>query len=155
MPEYRRSLKKYNSMKLKKILLAGILAFYSFVSITLTSCDGDDDNSPTVENNANNNFRVKANTFVEELNKDADFDVELVKDLALETNFIVIYDPLTDSYDAFNIDNYDPDNSQVQTAADYYYANSARSFFDLDIVSGNGVGDSGSVFQDRSSQIQF
>lgn len=70
--------------------------------------------------------------FVEQLNTDPDFSVTLVVSCSDQAGFVVIYDPLTDSYDAINIDNYDP-ASTVQTAADYYYANSARSFFDLDV----------------------
>ncbi|MFT6632420.1 MAG: hypothetical protein ACJAS4_002383 [Bacteriovoracaceae bacterium] len=72
--------------------------------------------------------------FVSSLNLDADFDVTLVKDNTLEVDYIVIYDPYTDSYDAVNLSGYDPD---LDIAADYYYNNSAASFFDLNIVPGH------------------
>lgn len=74
--------------------------------------------------------------FVEALNSDADFNVTLVMPCSDQSGFVVIYDPLTDSYDAINLDMYNPDSSS-QTAADYYYANSARGFFDLEALPGN------------------
>ena len=75
-----------------------------------------------------------AQMFVENLNLDADFDVTLVKDNTLELDYIVIYDPYTDSYDAINIGGYDPD---YDNASDYYFDNSGASFFDLDVVPGH------------------
>jgi hypothetical protein len=75
-----------------------------------------------------------AEKFVQQLNLDSEFEVELVKKSTLEENFVVIYDPYTDSYDALNIDSYNPN---FNNASDYYYANSARGFFDLDIIHGH------------------
>ncbi len=77
------------------------------------------------------NHNELAAAFVQNLNLDASFDVSLVKKSTLEENFIVIYDPYTDSYDAINIDNYDPATSN---ATDYYNNNAARGFFDLDVI---------------------
>ena len=74
-----------------------------------------------------------AQIFVDSLNLDADFDVTLVKDNTLEVDYAVIYDPYTDSYDALNLGGYDPD---YDNAADYYYDNSAASFFNLTVVPG-------------------
>lgn len=95
---------------------------------TLIACNGG--NGDGHGGDSHNELAVK---FVQELNLDADFNVTLAKKSTLQSNFIVIYDPLTDSYDAINIDNFVP-GSTTSTASDYYYNNSARSFFDLDVI---------------------
>jgi len=68
---------------------------------------------------------------VSNLNLDAEFNVTLAKASTLEKNFIVIYDPYTDSYDAININNYDP---AINNANEYYFNNSGNGFFDLDVI---------------------
>lgn len=75
-----------------------------------------------------------ASKFVSELNLDPDFDVTLVKSSTLQADYIVIYDPYTDSYDSINIDLYNP---AYDNAADYYYNNSDVSFYDLDVIPGH------------------
>ncbi len=108
---------------MKKLLLTG------FLMVTLVGCFGGNGNgAPGYTHNE------LAEAFVQNLNLDQDFDVTLVKKSTLEANFIVIYDPYTDSYDAINIDNYDP---AINNAADYYYDNSARYFYDLDVIPGH------------------
>lgn len=100
----------------------------------------------------------QAQEFVSSLNDSPDFNVSLLNLDSLQTSaggsFVIIYDPLTDSNDAINIDQYDP-NSLNQTAAEYYFAESARSFFDLedvgigryrDVMSGILFGDSSFIF---------
>lgn len=72
-----------------------------------------------------------AQVFVQELNLDVDFDVDLVKDSTLQTDFIVIYDPFLDSYDAIDIQTYNP---AIDNAADFYFDNSALNYFDLGII---------------------
>ncbi|MBT4791770.1 MAG: hypothetical protein HON90_09380 [Halobacteriovoraceae bacterium] len=72
-----------------------------------------------------------AKEFVKNLNLDNEFNVSLVRKDTDQSNYIVVYDPLTQSYDAINIDNYDPANSN---ANEYYYDNIGKAFFDLDII---------------------
>lgn len=99
------------------------------------------------------NHCSNSTVFVDNLNMDGDFNVSLVIPCSDRTGYVVIYDPLTDSFDAINIDSYDP-QSQSGTATDYYYANSARSFFDLDREA-NGGGEGMTGFRDRHSGILF
>ncbi|MBD66357.1 MAG: hypothetical protein CME62_14195 [Halobacteriovoraceae bacterium] len=108
---------------MKKLLLASALC------LGLIGCNGGNGNgAPGYSHNE------LAEVFVQNLNLDADFDVTLVKKSTLESNFVVIYDPLYDSYDAINIDNYNPSTND---AADYYNANSGRFFYDLDVIPGH------------------
>lgn len=74
-----------------------------------------------------------AEKFVANLNVDEDFDVTLAKKSTLQKNFIVVYDPLTQSYDAINIESYEPS----MDAATYYAQNRGRGFFDLDKLAGH------------------
>ena len=101
------------------------------LSLIFTACSGGGGNGNGAPGFTHNQLAEK---FVQELNLDADFSVTLVKKSTLQDNFLVIYDPYTDSYDALNIDNYDP---ALDNAADYYYNNSARGFFDLDVLPGH------------------
>jgi len=75
-----------------------------------------------------------ADKFVTELNLDQEFSVELVKSSTQKTDYIVIYDPFTDSFDAINIKNYDP---SLDSATEYYNLNSASFYFDLDEIPGH------------------
>lgn len=117
----------------------------STILLTLIACNGggsDGGNGNGAEGFTHNQLAEK---FVNELNLDADFSVTLTKKSTLQNNFLVIYDPLTDSYDAINIDNYDPASTTV-TASDYYYANSSRAFFDLDVIPSHYVTDVRDVY---------
>ena len=113
-----------------KSLLFGLLTL-----TILTSCSGGNGDGsvagPTIGALTHNQLAEK---FVQEINLDGEFSVDLVKKSTLQENFIVIYDPYTESYDALNIDNYNPN---YDDAADYYFSNSARGFFDLDIIPGH------------------
>lgn len=105
----------------------------SSLFLVFTACNGGGNGGgstagPTFEELNHNEL---AETFVSELNLDAEFSVSLTKRSTLESDFIVIYDPLTDSYDAIDIEAYNPN---YDNAADYYFANSARNFFDLDVI---------------------
>jgi hypothetical protein len=75
-----------------------------------------------------------ASLFVGNLNLDPEFSVTMVKTNTLEYDYIVIYDPYTDSYDAIDIGAYDP---SYDNAADYYFDNSGNSFFNLNIIDGH------------------
>ena len=83
---------------------------------------GNGNGTPTLTHNE------LAEKFVQQLNLDADFSVTLAKKSTLQDNFIVIYDPNTESYDAINIDNYDP---TIDNASEYYHNNASRGFFNL------------------------
>ena len=111
-------------------LLTGLSGLILF---TLVSCSSGDNggNGNGADGYTHNELAEK---FVQELNLDEEFDVTLAKKSTLEANFIVIYDPYTDSYDAINIDNYDP---AIDNAADYYFDNSGRAFYDLDVIPGH------------------
>ena len=87
-----------------------------------------------------------AQIFVDDLNLEADFDVTLVKSYTLQTDYIVLYDPLYDTYDAILLDNYDPN---FDNAADYYYDNIDWAYLDLISYSDNTYEDpiSGIVFE--------
>ena len=106
-----------------------ITALSGLMLLTLVSCSGGNGNG--ADGYSHNELAEK---FVQELNLDEKFDVTLVKKSTLEANFIVIYDPYTDSYDAINIDNYEPSRDN---AAEYYFANSGRAFYDLDVIPGH------------------
>lgn len=113
---------------MKTLLLTSMLA-------VLAACNGGNGGGspagPTVPELNHNELAVK---FVQELNLDAEFNVTLAKKSTLQEDFIVIYDPYTDSYDAIDIQNYNPN---YDNAADFYFANSARNFFDLDVIPGH------------------
>lgn len=110
---------------MKILLLSSLLA-------VLAACNGGNGGgSPAGPTFDSLNHNELAQTFVQELNLDAEFSVTLSKKSTLQEDFIVIYDPLTDSYDAIDIQNYNPN---YDNAADFYFANSAKNFFDLDVI---------------------
>mgnify|MGYP003683486383 CR=1 FL=1 len=102
------------------------LILMSLVSLTLVACSGGGNGggAPGYTHN-----ELAAN-FVNNLNLDAEFSVSLVKRSTLQSDYIVIYDPYTDTYDAINIDLYSPNTD----AAAYYYNNMSVSYFDLDVI---------------------
>ncbi len=108
---------------MKKILL-GLVA-----SALLVACNGGNGNG--APGYTHNQLAVK---FVQELNLDAEFNVSLVKKDTEQSNYIVIYDPLYDSYDAINIANYDP---IYDNAVDYYNDYSYASYYDLIKIPGH------------------
>ena len=120
--------KNFKGKLMKKLLLFSLLAI-------LAACNGGNGGGspggPTTPELNHNELAVK---FVQELNLDAEFSVTLAKKSTLQSDFIVIYDPLTDSYDAIDIQSYNPN---FDNAADFYFANSARNYFDLDILPGH------------------
>lgn len=69
-----------------------------------------------------------AERFVRELNLDPDFNVTLVKRSTLQRDYIVIYDPYTNTYDAIDIRSYDP---RYDNAALYYFDSAYRHFYGL------------------------
>lgn len=100
----------------------------------LTSCSDNGGNGGGAPGYTHKELAVK---FVEELNLNADFEVELIKKSTDQSDFIVIYDPLYDSYDAIDIENYDP---SLDNASDYYHLNSASFYYDLDEIPGHYEG---------------
>ena len=118
---------KGNMMKV--LLLSSLL-------IVFTACSGGGNGggSPAGPTYGSLTHNQLAEAFVRELNLDADFGVTLVKSSTLQDDFIVIYDPYTDSYDAIDIQTYNPN---YDVAADFYYANSARNYFDLAVIPGH------------------
>lgn len=108
-----------------KNLLMGILMF------TVMACGDDGGNGGGAPGF---NHKELASEFVTNLNLDAEFDVTLVKGSTRQKDFIVIYDPLTDSYDAVDIQNYDP---ALDNASDYYNQNSGNFYYDLDEIPGH------------------
>lgn len=111
-----------------KNLLMGLFLTFTLISCKTVRPRGNGNGAPGYTHNE------LAEKFVSELNLDGDFSVTLVKKSTLQKNFIVIYDPLNDSYDAINIDNYDP---AINNATEYYYDNANRDFFDLDVLPGH------------------
>lgn len=110
---------------------------FMLLSLTLFFVACSDDDKPNTGNGngaAGYTHNELATKFVEELNLNQDFEVELVKSSTNQWNFIVIYDPLLDSYDAIEIADYDP---AIHGAADYYFDNSHKHYFDLDYVPGH------------------
>ncbi len=100
----------------------------------LISCSDNGGNGGGAPGYTHKQLAVK---FVEELNLDAEFEVELIKKSTDQSDFIVIYDPLYDSYDAIDIQNYDP---ALDSAVDYYFTNSASFYYDLDEIPGHYEG---------------
>lgn len=113
-----------------KTLLMSLLTLSALVSCN----GGNGGGSPAGPTTPSLNHNELAKKFVQELNLDAEFSVDLVKKSTLQSDFVVIYDPLTDSYDAIDIQNYDPN---YDNAADFYFANSALNYFDLDVLPGH------------------
>jgi len=111
---------------MKKLLMS-----LTLLAMAVSCSDGGGGNGNGSPSGLNHN--QLAESFVNNLNVDPEFSVTLVKGSTLQTNFIVIYDPGTDSYDALNIDLYDP---AANDAAGYYFEHSARGFFDLDVIPG-------------------
>lgn len=102
------------------------LLFLGLITMGIVGCNGGNGGgSPGYTHNQ------LANKFVSELNLDPDFEVTLVKSSTLQKDYIVIYDPYTNTYDSINIDLYDP---RFDNASNYYYDNAGVSFFDLDII---------------------
>ena len=75
-----------------------------------------------------------AQSFVTNLNLDAEFDVSLIKSTTFKYNFVVIYDPYTDSYEAININDYDP---AVSNASNYYYDSADKNYYNLAVIPGH------------------
>ena len=114
----------------------------------ITSCMDDNDNSSSIDNYLH---RELANDFVANLNLDPEFEVEVIKANTKVQNYVVIYDPYTDSYDAINLGNYDP---QLDNATDYYFNSIDSNFFDLDVNPGyyDEYMSGGTVYSDWISQ---
>ncbi len=108
---------------MKNLLLSGLIA------LTLVACNGGG-NGGGAPGYTHNEL---AENFVRNLNLDPEFNVSLVKKSTLQSDYIVIYDPYTDSYDAINIDLYSPNSSAV----DYYFNNANVGYFDLDVIPGH------------------
>lgn len=108
----------------------------SLLTLTaLVSCNGGNGGgSPAGATTPALTHNELAQKFVQQLNLDAEFSVDLVKKSTLQSDFIVIYDPLTDSYDAIDIEHYNPN---LDNAVDYYFNNSNHNFFDLDVLPGH------------------
>ena len=113
-----------------KTLLVSLLTLTALVSCN----GGNGGGSPAGPSTPALNHNELAQKFVQQLNLDAEFTVDLVKKSTLQSDFIVIYDPLTDSYDAIDIQNYNPN---LDNAVDYYFDNSAFNYFDLDVLPGH------------------
>lgn len=111
---------------MKILLLSSLL-------VVFTACNGGGNGggSPSGPTFDSLNHNELAQTFVRELNLDAEFDVELAKSSTLVNDFIVIYDPFLDTFDAIDIRSYNPN---FDNAADFYFANSALNYFDLDLI---------------------
>ncbi len=103
----------------------------SLLTLSLVSCNGGGGNGGGAPGYTHNQLAQK---FVQQLNLDSEFSVTLVKQSTLQDDYVVIYDPYTDSYDAINIDLYDP---ALDNAADYYFSNSGVGYFDLDVIPGH------------------
>jgi len=103
---------------MKSLLLVALLTLGFF------SCKGGGNGNGT----ASLSHNQLASRFVNNLNLDQDFNVSLVKSSTNQSNYIVIYDPHTQSYDAINIASYDPNSNNAST---YYYNNSYRAYNNL------------------------
>lgn len=77
-----------------------------------------------------------AATFVEQLNLDAEFKVDLVKDTTLDSSFIIIHNPLTDTYDAIDTLGFNPN---LDSAEEFYLENSTASYSDLEVIPGSYI----------------
>ena len=105
--------------KLGLLLIAGVLA----------ACNGGNgDGSPAGVRYDKLNHNELAEVFVQQLNLDADFDVSIVQDSTYQHNYIVILDPLSNTFDAINIGDYNPN---IDNAVDYYYSASANIYSGL------------------------
>ena len=93
------------------------------------ACNGNGSGSPAGPVADDMSHNELAKHFVRELNLDAEFEVDLVKKSTKQYDFMVIYDPLTDSYDAINIGSFDPN---YDNAVDFYFDNSNANYFNLD-----------------------
>ncbi|MBT4791190.1 MAG: hypothetical protein HON90_06435 [Halobacteriovoraceae bacterium] len=109
---------------MKKLLLS------LMIISTLFACRDNGGNGDGASGYTHNEL---AQEFVSSLNLDPEFSVSLVKSSTLKNNFIVIYDPYTDTYDAININNYDP---AINNATDYYFDNSSANYFNLAYIPG-------------------
>lgn len=99
------------------------------LSILLTACNGGNgDGSPAGATYGKLNHNELAEVFVQQLNLDPKFEVSIVQDSTYQHNFVVILDPLSNTFDAINIGNYNPN---VDDATDYYYSNSANIYSGL------------------------
>ncbi len=85
-----------------------------------------------------------ATDFVDALNYDLDYDVELVKTYTLQTDFIVVYDYDLDSYDAYDLSGYTYGEDIGYYLEDYEYS----FYYDLDDIGGN-------YYEDYITGIQF
>lgn len=100
------------------------LAFLLLMSIFAVACksSGNGGGAPGYTHNE------LAEKFVRELNLDPDFNVSLVKSSTYQSDYIVIYDPYTGTYDAIDIYSYNP---AYDNAADYYYDTEYSHFYGL------------------------
>lgn len=92
---------------------------------------GNGDGSPAGARFEELNHNELVDVFVRELNMDIDFNVTVAQSSTFEENFVVIFDPTTDTFDAINLDNFNPN---VNNAVDYYFDNLSRAFLDLDFI---------------------
>ena len=65
-----------------------------------------------------------ANEFINQLYADLNIDVDLIKSNTLQNNFVVVYDPFYDSYDAYDLTHYNPGENLGD-----FLINSNHSFF--------------------------
>ena len=108
-------------MKMKFILMISM--------IILTACNGGDSGGNGTGSGVYTHKEL-AERFVYNLNLSDDFAVKLMKDSTEQRDFIVIYDPYTDTYDAINISGYNVNSS----ATDFYYSASTQFYGDLDVI---------------------
>lgn len=134
-----------------KVLILGVM------SLVLASCNGGGGGSSSgggvstggstpVSPALSHNQLVEI--FVSDLNMDPEFDVEVVKSTTEQTDFFVIFDPLTGTFDAIDLFGFDPD---FDSAVDFYFDFATDNFFGLDAF------DEGSttVYIDPSSGLRF
>ena len=113
-------------MKMFKAILVSILA-----AVTLAACGGGGSGSTSVGGVYYTHAEL-AREFVYRLQADLGYDVELVKDNTLQTNYIVVYDYDYGTYDAYYIGSYNVGENL------YNYLVNHESYFYYDLIPETG-----------------
>ncbi len=114
-------------MKMFKAILVSVLA-----AVMLAACGGGGSGS-TSTGGVYYTHEQLASEFVYRLQVDLGYDIELVKDNTLQTNYIVVYDYDYGTYDAYYIGNY----NVGENLYNYLVSNEGRFYYDLIPETGN------------------
>lgn len=146
------------------------LLFMMTLTVFLTACTsgGNGDGSPAGTLYDKLNHNELAEVFVQQLNLDADFQVSIVQSSTYQENFVVVLDPLSNTFDAISLAGYNPN---INNAVDHYFAAASNKYtglrenpgywyqvevtYDTYYADGSTCSNCGSEYEDRYQRATY